>query len=151
MENYKSYPYDSAWDTAFSFLDTITPSAVETEYEILGDAVYAIIASYNTREPHRFEAHREYVDIQCLLGGQKIIESTSLNRLTVGTPYDPENDIAFYVNTDSRKAISHLVSGVFVAFFYMMPTCQVLRLLFPVSALAFCIRSPICKVNLSFH
>ncbi len=116
-EYYKCYPYGSAWDAAFTFLGTITPSAEETKYEIQGDDVYAIIASYNTKEPHKFEAHREYVDIQCLLEGQEVIESVALNGLTVDTPYDPEKDVTFYVNTDSRKTISHLIPGIFIVFF----------------------------------
>ncbi len=117
VEYYECYPYGSAWDTAFTFLGTITPSAEETKYEIQGDDIYAIIASYNTKEPHKFEAHQEYVDIQCLLEGQEVVESTALNGLTVGTPYDPEKDVTFYVNTDSRKIFSHLVPGIFIAFF----------------------------------
>ena len=117
VEYYKCYPYGSAWDTAFVFLGTITPSAEEKKYEIQGDDIYAIIATYNTKGPLKFEAHREYVDIQCLLEGQEVIESTALNGLTVGTSYDPEKDVAFYVNTDSRKTISHLVPGIFIAFF----------------------------------
>ncbi len=117
VEYYKSYPYGSAWDTAFTFLGTITPSAEETKYEIQGDDIYAIIATYNTKGFHKFEAHREYVDIQCLLEGQEVVESTTLNGLTVDTPYDPEKDVALYVNTDSHKTISHLVPGIFIAFF----------------------------------
>lgn len=117
MENYDCYPYGSVWNTAFGFLGSITPGAEEKRYEIQGDDMYAIIASYNTKEPHLFEAHREYVDIQCLLEGQEIIESTALNGLTVDTPYDAEKDVEFYVNTDSRKIISHLIPGIFIVFF----------------------------------
>lgn len=117
VEYYGSYPYGPAWNTAFTFLRTITPSFEETKYEIQGDDIYAIIASYNTKEPHKFEAHREYVDIQCLLEGQELIESTTLNELTVNMPYDSEKDVAFYLKTDSRKTISHLLPGIFIVFF----------------------------------
>ncbi len=111
------YPYGSAWNTAFAFLGTITPSAEETKYEIQGDDIYAIIASYNTKKPHKFEAHREYVDIQCLLEGQEVVESTALNGLTVDTPYALEKDVTLYGKTESRKTISHLIPGIFIAFF----------------------------------
>ncbi len=116
VEYYNCYPYGSVWNTAFEFLDSITSGAEEKKYEIQGDDIYAIIASYKTKEPHKFEAHREYVDIQCLLEGQEIIESTALNGLTVDMPYDPEKDVEFYVKTDSRKIISHLMPGIFIAF-----------------------------------
>lgn len=117
VEYYNCYPYGSVWNTAFGFLDTITPGAEEKKYEIRGDDIYAIVASYNTRGPHKFEAHREYVDIQCLLEGQEVIESTALNGLTVDTPYDPEKDATFYLKTDNQKTISHLIPGIFITFF----------------------------------
>ena len=111
------YPFGLVWDTAFRFLNSITSDFEEKKYEIQGDDMYAIIASYNTIEPHKFEAHREYVDIQCLLEGQEIIESTALNGLAVDIPYDPEKDVGFYVKRDSRKSVSHLMPGLFIAFF----------------------------------
>ncbi len=117
VEYHHFYPYGPAWNTAFTFLSTITPSAEETKYEIQGDDIYAIIASYNTKEPYKFEAHRKYVDIQCLLEGQEVIESTALDGLTVDTPYDQHKDVALYVKTDSRKTVSHLEPGIFIAFF----------------------------------
>jgi len=117
VEYYNYYPYGSTWNTAFEFLDSITSDAEEKKYEIQGDNIYAIVASYNTKEPHKFEAHREYVDIQCLLEGQEIIESTALSGLAVDIPYDPEKDVGFYVGTGSQKIISHLMPGIFVAFF----------------------------------
>ncbi|MGR3293064.1 MAG: YhcH/YjgK/YiaL family protein [Candidatus Scalindua sp.] len=117
VEYYNCYPYGSAWNSAFEFLDTITPGVEEKKYEIQGDDIYAIVASYNTKEHYRFEAHREYVDIQCLLDGQEILESTALNGLTVDAPYDPKNDVAFYVKTDNQTTISHLIPGIFIAFF----------------------------------
>ncbi len=117
VEYYNYYPYGSVWNTAFCFLDSITSGAEEKKYEIQGDDIYAIISSYNTMEPHKFEAHREYVDIQCLLEGQEIIESTALNGLTVDIPYDPGKDVEFYVKRDSRKTVSHLIPGLFIAFF----------------------------------
>ncbi len=117
VEYYNYYPYGSVWNTAFGFLDSITSGAEEKKYEIQGDDIYAIIASYNTKEPNKFEAHREYVDIQCLLEGHEIIESTAINWLTVDIPYDTEKDVEFYGKADSRKTVSHLMPGLFIAFF----------------------------------
>ncbi len=111
------YPYGSAWNTAFAFLSTITVNAEETKYEIQGDNIFAIITSYNTRESHKFEAHREYVDIQCLLDGQEVVESTTLDGLAVDTPYDRQKDITLYTKTERGKAISLLEPGIFIAFF----------------------------------
>ncbi len=111
------YPYGSAWNAAFAFLSTLTVNAEETKYEIQGDDIFAIITSYNTRESHKFEAHRKYVDIQCLLDGQEAVESTTLDGLAVDTPYDRQNDITLYIKTERGKTISLLEPGIFIAFF----------------------------------
>ena len=114
-DNY--YPYGSAWKTAFEFLGSITSDAEEKKYDIQNDDIYAIVACYNTKEPHKFEAHRKYVDIQCLLEGQEYIESTALNGLIVDMPYDAEKDVELYAQTDNQKIVTHLMPGIFVAFF----------------------------------
>ncbi len=117
VEYCNCYPYGSAWSDAFEFLSTLTPGAKEMKYDIQGDNIFARIASYNTKEPHKFEVHREYVDIQCLLEGQEIIESIALNGLVVDTPYDRQKDVALYASTDSMKTVSCLEPGIFIAFF----------------------------------
>ncbi len=111
------YPYGLAWQTAFEFLKSLPQNAVEKKYEIQNDDMYAIVATYNTKTPHKFEAHREYVDIQCLFEGQEIIESTAIDELTLDTPYDPEKDIEFYRPTDKGKTITRLIPGFFVVYF----------------------------------
>ena len=117
VEHDNYYPYGSAWKTAFEFLGSITSDAEEKKYDIQNDDIYAIVACYNTKEPHKFEAHRKYVDIQCLLEGQENIESTALNGLTVDLPYDAEKDVELYTQTDNQKIVTHLMPGIFVAFF----------------------------------
>ncbi len=117
VEYYNCYHYGTAWKTAFEFLGSITSDAEEKKYDIQNDDIHAIVACYKTKEPHKFEAHRKYVDIQCLLEGQENIESTVLNGLTVDMPYDAEKDVEFYVQTDNPKIVTRLMPGIFVAFF----------------------------------
>ncbi len=117
VEYYNYYPYGSAWKTAFEFLGSITSDAEEKRYDIQNDDIHAIVACYKTKEPHKFEAHRKYVDIQFLLEGQENIESTALNGLTVDISYDAEKDVETYEQTDNRKIITHLMPGMFIAFF----------------------------------
>ena len=80
------------------------------------EAVYRHKDEY-TAGTYKFEAHRKYVDIQCLLEGQENIESTVLNGLTVDMPYDAEKDVEFYAQTDNQKIVTHLMPGIFAAFF----------------------------------
>jgi YhcH/YjgK/YiaL family protein len=67
-------------------------------HDIVGDSVYVILQKPRTRPPSegKFEAHQNYIDIQCLIAGEEVIGITPVENLKVTTPYDPAKDIAFY-------------------------------------------------------
>ena len=44
----------------------------------------------------RFEAHRRYIDIQCMVRGVEQIGVTALSNVALTDEYSPERDIAFY-------------------------------------------------------
>ncbi|MDO5115168.1 MAG: YhcH/YjgK/YiaL family protein [Synergistaceae bacterium] len=48
------------------------------------------------REAVPFEAHRKYWDLQLVLEGEELIGCAPLEMLRERTPYDEEEDIAFY-------------------------------------------------------
>ncbi len=75
----------------------------------LGGEDYLNIESYITkdRDEIRYEAHREYADIQVMLKGEEIIEVCSLKELTIANSYDTERDVLFYAN--DVKGESHLM------------------------------------------
>jgi biofilm protein TabA len=59
-------------------------SVEDGKHPIEGDDIFALLMSYDT-EPEsvrRFEAHRKYLDVQCILSGTEII---SRLQLTPGT------------------------------------------------------------------
>ncbi len=66
-----------------------------------GDAVYASLATYETKapDPTRFEAHRRYADVQFLVDGvgERCGVSVPASALDVNTPYDEARDILFGV------------------------------------------------------
>ena len=77
-------------------------SAVEVsdtrKVQIDGERVFALHQAYMTRDPADvpYEAHRRYVDIQCLLKGREYIRVRSIGGLLESVPYDTEKDIAFF-------------------------------------------------------
>lgn len=84
-----------AMKRAYQFLlESRSKPPAEGRIEIDGDRVYAIVQSYETKrsdEP-KFEAHRRYIDIQYITGGEEVIGWTPLEKMTVTVPYDAAKD-----------------------------------------------------------
>lgn len=117
IKQYKSYPYGDAWNAAFNYLGTLTPYTKDGKYEIKDNDIFAIVSSYETKDHHRFETHKEYIDIQYLLEGEEVLKYTSEQNLVTETAFDAKKDIAFYEGT--KKAITpiHLKPETFIAIF----------------------------------
>lgn len=62
----------------------------------LADKMFANAEVYNTRAEAPYEGHERYIDVQCVLEGQEVIELCPEGALMVKKAYDPERDIAFY-------------------------------------------------------
>ncbi len=62
-----------------------------------GSRVYVNVMTYDT-EPKApvFEAHRRYIDIQCVLRGTERMEAALLNTLAETQSYDDAGDYALY-------------------------------------------------------
>lgn len=73
----------------------------------LEDGAFALVSEYQTKEAEKgkFESHRKYIDIQCFLSGEEIIEVTPIYGLEVDIPYDSKADIVFYKNGNESQKI----------------------------------------------
>lgn len=73
------------------------------KYEICGARVFVLIQEPDTRprETARWEAHRNYIDIQYLIEGAETIGFQQTAAMQTEEPYNPEKDIAFY--RDNQK------------------------------------------------
>ena len=82
---------------------------------IEGDDLYAILMSYKTRpsEEGRWEAHRKYLDIQCVLAGAERIGWANLGELEPDGEYDPDKDALFLHGVGSFFAAK---AGTFAVF-----------------------------------
>jgi YhcH/YjgK/YiaL family protein len=94
-------PQTSAFQHAIAFLKrTDLPTLPDGTIEIDGKRVYASIQSYETfpsHTPYKFEAHRQYLDIQYIVDGEEAIGWTPANQIAFNTPYDSVGDIQFGV------------------------------------------------------
>lgn len=65
---------------------------------IVNDDFFYLVQEYHTKksEDVRFEAHRNYIDIQFLVEGQERIEITAAAFMEVEVPYNSQNDVVFF-------------------------------------------------------
>ncbi len=71
------------------------------DYPIFGDGIILKIQSYNTKpaEQARLEAHRRYIDIQCIVSGEEKIAVLPLDRAGDELEAHPESDLWFYAGS----------------------------------------------------
>ena len=103
----------------FEFLErSDLTSLADGRYAIQGDDVYALVMRAPSKSPTdaRFESHRDYIDIQCLLAGHEALGVLPIGQLGGATPYDAAKDLVFY---DTPTAYPSLVlsAGHFAVFF----------------------------------
>ncbi len=79
-------------------LQTVDFSTMELgRYEVEGDDLFYMVQAYTTRpNDGQGEAHKKYVDIQCILAGQEQIGLERLNDQSILVDGRPDGDIWFY-------------------------------------------------------
>ena len=97
------------WEAAVEFLknnDLMTLAS--GRHEITDDGVYANVQEYESKIESSYEAHREYVDIQCVVSGEEYIYVADI--ADVNEPqgeFDVKKDIQFFRSADnSRKVLT---------------------------------------------
>lgn len=117
LSRWSNYTWlNKGFEEGFRFVEQLKADAPEGRADIDGDNIFCMVQRYETNpwEGQRFEAHRQYADIQMLLEGEESILWAPANTLTVVQPY--EADIEFY---DLKSTSTELVltPGVFCVFF----------------------------------
>jgi len=80
---------------ALEFLQRTDLAALEPgRYPLDGDRVYALASEYRSKqlEEGRWEAHRRYIDLQCVIAGIERIGYAPVGRLEA-QPYDEAKDL----------------------------------------------------------
>lgn len=113
-------PLHPLFKQAFDFLRDPAVRALGTGRVELdaGGRIWANVQSYRTQplEEGRYETHRKYIDIQCLLSGEEaIVYTPSEAALRVVVPYSDTQDIAFQAAAPGTPV--RLQPGVFALLF----------------------------------
>jgi YhcH/YjgK/YiaL family protein len=85
----------------------IEPPALGTEnslrIEICGSDVFALVQRYHTKSHDQafWEAHRKYIDVQCVIEGAEAMGFAPLETMRIAQPYDDAKDFMKLTPRDS--------------------------------------------------
>lgn len=101
------YGINDKFKKAFDFLKNISADIEIGKHIIDGDDIYASVMTYTTKEEKDcvIEAHRKYIDVQCMLSGSEIMEITDISKLKSSVPYNEETDVEFFAEGDGGERI----------------------------------------------
>ena len=105
--------------TGLLFLNQAKPD-IENGTYLLGSRVKAIVSEYETVSVNEcgYEAHKRFIDVQCVLKGQERVACLPIERLNETKPYSEESDAAFYTaDIKQRSTTLSLQPGYFAIFF----------------------------------
>ncbi len=106
------YSLHERFEKAFDFIKNATATGLAVgKYEIDGKELYASVQEYNSKSPEngKFEAHKNYIDIQYIVSGIETMGVMDISKATSKVAYNPEKDVEFY--EDSEKAGSCVVEA----------------------------------------
>jgi biofilm protein TabA len=107
------------WNKAFAFLKDNDLKKLELKrYDIDGNNLFVLVSEYSTKNPEttRFEAHKNYIDIQYVVSGSELIGIAPLaSQDAVLQPYDAAKDIEF-VSIKKGKMVQANPATFFVFF-----------------------------------
>jgi len=85
------------------------------KYEIEGNQLYALVQNYQTRsmEEGRWEAHKNYIDIQYVFDGNEKMGYAVLDDMEEIQAYNPEKDIYFFKGNGDFVSVSKNMFAVF--------------------------------------
>ena len=107
----------SALDKAIDYLTGTDFASMENgRYPVDGDDVFALVQRYNTLDASevKCEAHKNYLDVQCVISGDERIGYADISTLTPSTEYNPEKDMQFFTG---EQAFIPLHTGDFMILF----------------------------------
>lgn len=85
-------------NNALQIIEALDFAAEDPGKHIVNDDFFYMIQEYDTKEPAeaRFEAHKNYVDIQYIVEGTESIELAPAAALEIEQAYNAESDVMFF-------------------------------------------------------
>jgi YhcH/YjgK/YiaL family protein len=102
----------------FDWLKICRDVPLGEKIEFAGDKLFAKTMRLDTgaREAFKWETHREYIDLQYIVGGGEVIEWAPAAKLVPDGAYDPKTDFQFYAPA-AADALLPMTDGLFVFLF----------------------------------
>ena len=91
---------------------------IENGTYLLNSRVKVVVSEYETKKVNEngYEAHKRFIDIQCVLRGEEKVCCLPIEKLKETQPYNEEIDAAFYeANTQTQEMI--IGNGFFAIYF----------------------------------
>lgn len=104
---------------AFAFIGRcVSEPPAPGRYELQGDRLYANVIEYepSAGADPKFEAHREYIDVQVMISGTEVQGYAPVDSLEACTEYDADDDFQLYSFDPSLSRIT-LREGMFAVYF----------------------------------
>ena len=103
--------------TGLLFLQQAKPD-VENGTYLLNSRVKVIVSEYETKKVNEYgyEAHKRFIDIQCVLKGEEKVNCLPIERLNETIPYDIKVEAAFYTADEKPQEI--VIGNGYFAIFY---------------------------------
>ena len=119
IKNRKSYEgLNDGFAQIFDFIDkAVKENLAAGKYELDGSNVYALVQEYTPeKEPQFFEAHKNYIDLQCVICGKERMEVAELDACNVTEAYNEAIDAAFLSAKETKHTLEMGI-GDFAVFF----------------------------------
>jgi biofilm protein TabA len=99
------------------WLARVSADAPDGRVDIDGDAVYALVQSYDTAPAadKKYESHRLYADVQYIIAGTEVIHYAPASELRPLTAYDSTGDCLLYADPEASTPL-HMTPGTFAIF-----------------------------------
>ena len=102
----------------FEWLNTCRDVPPGQKIDFAGDKLFVKTLRQDTsgRDAFKWETHREYIDLQYIVGGGEIIEWAPASKLTADGAYDERTDFQFYAPAAADELLA-VTDGLFVFLF----------------------------------
>ena len=102
----------------FAWLKTCRDIPPGQKIDFAGDKLFVKTLRQDTgaRDAFKWESHREYIDLQYILGGGEVIEWAPAAKLTPDGSYDDKTDFQFYAPA-AADALLTMKDGLFTFLF----------------------------------
>lgn len=103
------YRNPKRWEKAFTFLAEQNLESLDTgKHELEGTDLYVMVDEYVPKETDslKFEAHRNYADIQYVVSGQEKISIAPVDETIIVTAYDEETDVMYLSAVEAKDRIA---------------------------------------------